>query len=98
MLNDVADLGWINEMSHPETAAPILLGIVKGDTDDLVGAHQPGALDHVQPNTAKSEHDHVGAWCHLGGVDHGADAGGHAAADIAALVERGVLADLRHGD
>src|SRR6202000_3243916 len=33
---------------------------------------------------------------HLGGVDHRADAGGDAAPDIAALVERRVLADLGH--
>jgi FKBP-type peptidyl-prolyl cis-trans isomerase 2 len=32
----------------------------------------------------------------LRGVDHRADAGGHAAADVADLVEGRVLADLRH--
>ena len=32
------------------------------------------------------------------GVDHRADAGGDAAADVADLVERRVLADLRHRD
>ena len=34
----------------------------------------------------------------LGGVDHRADARGHAAADVAAGLERRVLADLRHRD
>ena len=42
--------------------------------------------------------DHVGAGLDLGGVDDGADAGGHAAADVAHLVERRVVADLRQRD
>ena len=85
-------------MRHAEAAAPILLGIVEVDADDLVGAHHPGALDDVEADAAKPEHDHVGARRDLGGVDHRADAGRHAAADVAALVERRVLADLRHRD
>jgi hypothetical protein len=39
-----------------------------------------------------------GAGFDLGGVEHRADAGGDAAADVADLVERRVLADFRHRD
>jgi len=59
---------------------------------------QAQALNDVQPDAAQTENDGLGADFHLGGVDDGTDAGGHAAADIADLVEGRVLADLRHGD
>ena len=85
-------------MRHAEAAAPFLLGVVDVDADDLVGADHLGALDDVEADAAEAEHDDVGARRHLGGVDHRADAGGDAAADVAALVERRVLADLRHRD
>ena len=64
----------------------------------LFGADHARALHHVEPDAAEAEHHHVGARLDLGGVDHRADAGGHAAADVADLVERRVLADLRHRD
>src|SRR5665213_2993184 len=97
--DDIAvDLLGIDEMGHAETAAPLLLGIVEVDADDLVGAHHPRALDHVEPDAAEAEHHHIGARGHLGGIDHRTDAGGHAAADVAALVERRVFANLRHRD
>ena len=98
MLDDVADLGRVDEMGHAETAAPIFLRIVDVDADDLVGADHLRALDDVEPDAAETEHDDVGARRHLGGVDHGADARRHAAADVAALVERRVLADLGDRD
>ena len=56
------------------------------------------ALHDVEPDAAEPEHDDTGAGLDLGGVDHRADAGGDAAADVADLVERRVLADLRQRD
>ena len=50
------------------------------------------ALDDVEADAAEPEHDGGGADLDLGGVDDRADAGGHAAADVADLVERRVLA------
>src|SRR4051794_25570935 len=95
MLDDVAvDLFRIDEMRHAEAASPFFLRIVDIDADDLVSAHHPRALDHIEANAPQSEHHNIGPRCHLGGVDHGPDAGGYAAADVAALVERCVLADL----
>jgi hypothetical protein len=65
------------------------------DADDLAGARQPRALDDVEADAAEPEHDDIVAHLHLGGVDHRADAGRHAAADVAAGLERRVLTDLR---
>src|SRR5712672_2804038 len=90
--------GRVDEMGHAKAAAPFLLAVVEVDPDDLVGAHHPRALNDVEPDPAKPEHHHVGARRDLGGVDHSTDARRHAAADVAALVERRVLADLGDGD
>src|SRR3954466_11450794 len=99
VLDDVAvDFFRVDEVGHAETASPLLLGIVDIDADNLVGADHPRTLNYVQSDAAKPEYDHVGARRDLGGIDYGADPGGHAAADVTALVERRVLADLRDRD
>src|SRR5262249_49372225 len=99
VLNDVAaNLGRVDEMGHAEAATPIFLRIIDLHADDLVGADHPGALDHVEPDATQPEHHDVRAGLNLGGVDHGANARGDAAADIAALVEWRVLADFGDRD
>ena len=85
-------------MGHAEALGHLLLVVVQVHADDHVRAGQPQALDHVQANAAQAEHDRLGADLDLGGVDHRADSGGHAAADIADLVKGRVLADLGHRD
>jgi hypothetical protein len=60
-----------------------------------VGCGQPQPLDDVEADAAESEHDAFRARLDLGGVEHRPDAGGDAAADVADLVERRVVADLR---
>ena len=85
-------------MGHAEAFAPRLLAIVQVNADDHVGAGQPQALDDVEADATKSEHDRCRTSLDLGGVENGADAGGDAAADVADLVERRVRIDLRHGD
>src|ERR1700682_5471323 len=84
-------------MRHAKAAAPSRLGIVKVNSDDFVGANHPGALNDVEADAAKPEHDHVCARCDLGGVDHRADACRHAAADVATFVEWRVFANLCDG-
>ena len=79
----------------PNFSASALRAGIEIDADDHVGADQAGALDHVEADAAEAEHDDIGARLDLGRVDHRADAGRHAAADVADLVERRVLADLR---
>ena len=85
-------------MRHAEALAPFLLGVVDVDADDHVGAGEPQPLDDVEPDAAQPEHHALGAGLHLGGVEDGADAGRYAAADVADLVERGVLANLGDRD
>ena len=82
----------------PKRSRHRLAGRIEIDADDLVGADHARALDHVEADAAQAEHDDIGARLDLGGVDHRADAGGHAAADVADLVERRVLADLGQRD
>jgi hypothetical protein len=88
----------VDEMGHAEALAPAFLGRVDVDADDHVGADEPEALDDVEADAAEPEHDALGAGLHMRGVDHRADAGGHAAADVADLVEGRVFADLGHRD
>ena len=85
-------------MRHAELARHRLARRVQVDADDLVGAHHLRALDHVQADAAQAEDDHVRAGLDLGREDHRADAGGHAAADVADLVEGRILADLGQRD
>src|SRR5438094_1416336 len=88
----------IDEMRDAEFLGERLARRVGVHADDHVGAGHARALDDVQPDAAQAEHHDVRARLDLGGVDHRADAGGHAAADVAHLVERRVLADLRQRD
>ena len=85
-------------MRHAEFLGERAAAGVEVDADDHVGADQSAALDDVEPDAAEAEHDDLGAGLDLGGVDHRADAGGDAAADVADLVERRVLADLGDRD
>ena len=89
----------VDEVGHAEACGPIprLPGLMS--TPMILSApDQLRALDDVEADAAEAEHDDLGARLDLGGVDHRADAGGHAAADVADLVERRVLADLGHRD
>ncbi len=85
-------------MRHAEFARQRLARRVEVDADDHVGARHARTLDHIEPDAAEPEHHDIRTRLDLGGVDHGADAGGHAAADVADLVERRVFTNLRYGD
>src|SRR3546814_12397722 len=85
-------------MGHAELAAPFLAIGVDVDADDLVGADHPGALDDVESDPAETEDDDRLARLNICGVDHRADPGGDAAADVAARLERRVLTDFRDSD
>src|SRR3569623_1542022 len=78
------------ECCHRGWGESIIIGVA--------GADHAGALHDVQPDATETEHRDVGAGPHLRGVDDGADAGRHAAADVADLVERRVLANLGERD
>src|SRR5262245_53400703 len=93
-----ADLLRIDEVGHAEALAPLLLGVVDIDADDHVRAGEPQSLDDIETDAAEPEHDAPRAGFHLGGIEDGTDAGGDAAADVADLVERSVLANLGDRD
>src|SRR5271155_2626488 len=93
-----ADFFRVDEMRHAEALAPGFFLRIEIDANDHVGADHAQSLDDVQPDAAETEHDAFCARLNLRGVGHRADAGGDAAADIADLVERSVIADFRHRD
>ncbi len=88
----------VEEFGHAEPAAPFLTIGIDVDADDLVRTGQARALDDVEADAAQAEDHDIVAHLHLGGVDHRAHARGHPAADIAAALERRVLADLGQRD
>ena len=92
------DFFRIHEMRHAEPLAPFFLFRIYVDADDHVGSRELQPLDHVQPDSAKPEHDCPCARLNLRGVQDGTYAGRHTAADIANLVERSVLPHLCHRD
>src|SRR6201996_9711353 len=76
VLDDIARyLCRVDKVGHPEPAAPIRLGVVDIDADDLVGADHLGALNDVQPNAAETEYDNVRARRDLGSVGNRTDTG-----------------------
>jgi hypothetical protein len=85
-------------MRHAELLGHGFALRVHVDADDLVGARHACALDDIEADAAEAEHDHIRAGLHFRGVDDRADAGGDAATDVADLLERRVLADLRQRD
>src|SRR5262245_28870632 len=94
--DDICDLAWIDEVGHAELLGERSFRRVEIYPDDFVRADEPRALNDVEPDATESEHGNVRARLHLRGVDHCAEAGGDAAADVAHLVERCVAANLRN--
>src|SRR5271169_6118619 len=92
------DLLRVDEMGHPEFFGESSAFGIEVDPDDHIGADHAAALDDVQSDPAEAKDHDVGAGVDLGRVDHRADPGGDAAANVADLVERRVLADLCHRD
>ncbi len=99
ILDQVAvHLAGIDEVGHAEPAPPGLPGGIDVDPDDPAGADQSRALDDIQADPAKAEDDDVGARLDPCRIHHGADPRGHAATNVAGLVEGRVRSDLRHSD
>src|SRR5690606_36506680 len=83
------------EVSHAEFFGKLLTLRVDVDADDHVRANQARTLDHVETDAAQAEYDDVRTGLDLRSADDGANARGHTAADVADLIEGGVLADFR---
>ena len=83
-------------MSHAKLARKLFARRVQIDTDDHTRSGHAGALHYVQSNASEPEHYDIGTGLDLGGIDHCADARCNATSDIAHLLERRVVTDLRH--
>jgi hypothetical protein len=86
----------VHEVRHAELAGERLARGFTSTPMILSAPAMRAPWTDVQADPAEAEHDDVRAGLDLGGVDDGADSGGHTAADVADLVEGRVLADLRH--
>src|SRR5262249_46163308 len=91
-------VGWIDEMRHPEFFCDGAAIGIEIHAHDHFCADKTQARYHVEANSAEAKHDAACSGFYLGGVHHRADTGGDAASDVADLLERRVLADLRHRD
>jgi hypothetical protein len=89
------DFLWIHEVRHAKALGQCLALGIDVHADDHVGARHARTLDHIEPDASEPEHHDVRPGLDLRRVDYGADARRHAAADVADLVERRILADLR---
>src|SRR5690606_5744027 len=72
----------IDKMCHAELAGHGLTIRVDVNPYDLIGAHHARPLNHIQPDTTQAKHNHIGTGLDLGSVEHCAQPGRHAAADI----------------
>ncbi len=88
----------VDEVRHAELAAELPRAGLRSTPTIMLAPTMPRALHDVEADAAEAEHHDVGAGLDLGGVDHGADARRHAAADVADLVERRVWRILRQRD
>src|SRR6185295_7346517 len=93
-----ADFFRVDEIRHAELLRERAAPRIQINPDDAIGADQLRALYDVQADAAQTEHHDVRTRLHLRGIHHRAYAGRHAAADVADLVERRVLTDLRQRD
>ena len=88
----------IHRIGGTELLGELELGRVHVHRDDARSLGQRGALDHAQPDAPQAEYRHGGSRFHLGRIQHGADTGGHSAAEQANLVQGRLGVDLRQGD
>ena len=96
--HDVFLVPGIDEVRHAELLRQGAFARIDVDTDDAVRADDTRALYHVEADAAEPENGDVRSRFHLGGIHHRPEAGGHAAADVADLVEGRIFPNLRDGD
>ena len=75
----------------PSSPGDIELARVDVDRDDARGLGHLRPDDRCQADAAQAEDGNGSALFHLGGVQHGTDPGGDAAAKQADLLQRGIL-------
>ena len=88
----------IDEVGGAQFPGDIELARVDVDRDDARGLGHLRPDDRCQADAAQAEDGNGSALFHLGGVQHGTDPGGDAAAKQADLLQRGILGNLRQGN
>ena len=78
----------------PSSRASLSLSGVQVDGDDAFRAGDDPAQQRVHADAAQADHRHLPARRHLCGVQHGADAGDHGAAEDRRVLQRHVVRDL----
>src|SRR4051794_26723536 len=97
--NEIAfDLFGIDEMRHAELFSECFAPRIDVHTDNLVCPRKTRTLNHIEANATETEHDDVRARFNFRGIDHRADSCGHAATDVADLVEGSILTNLCERD
>ncbi|KAG1647276.1 hypothetical protein GQR58_030726 [Nymphon striatum] len=71
----------VHKIGHAEISANFGFVVVQIHANDLIRASKAQPLDHVQPDSAQTEHHTTRADLYLGGVDHRTDTCGHATAE-----------------
>ena len=97
-VGDRVALVGLHEVGGAELLGHLELRLEHVDGDDLLGAGDLGALDHVEADAAAADHGDRVALADAGGVERGADAGEHAAADEGGVAEVDVVVDLHERD
>ena len=88
----------IHEVRHAELSASASRPGLRSTPTIMLAPTMRAPWITLRPMPPRPKTTTLAPGSHLGGVDHRADAGGDAAADVADLVERRVLADLRDRD
>ena len=79
-------------MRHAKFFAPGFFAVIHINANNHPRANHAKPLNHIQPDTAKPKNHRNAAQFSLGRIDHRANAGCNAAADIANLVKwRGLI-------
>ncbi len=95
-LVDRVAFSGIDHVRGPELTGEVQLGSHRVHGDDPACPGNGCAVDAGQAHPATADDGHGRARLHFSGVDDGAHAGGHPAADQRGAVERHVVADLHH--
>ena len=98
VIDDIVDLAGVHKVRHAELGRQLLFIGIEVDTNDAPCADQLGALNHVQSDATQAKYGNGRARLDVHGESDGTDAGGHATADVADLVEGRVLSHFCHGD
>ncbi len=90
------DLGCVDAVRGAETMRELELGFIEVDRNDRIGARHARADDRRQPHTAHAEDRDTLTAFHARGIEDGASAGHHRAADDRRHVVRRAWIDFDH--